>query len=188
MKIINLLPKQKQQELHYEELFHSVLIAVVLTAAVLIAGLVTQIGARAYLSHQKNTQQSQIDQIKRSTNKQENNELKNKIRLVNIQMSDFKALADSTPSWSAVLLAFSSQVPEGVKINSFVADLETKKIIIIGQSPTREQVISLYNNISGDSKDFRDIDYPLENVAKPANVTFHFTFFIQDKLLQAAIK
>jgi Tfp pilus assembly protein PilN len=99
-------------------------------------------------------------------------------------MNDFKNLAETTPAWSKVLLAFADQVPEGVQINSFSADLTTKKITISGFAPTREQVIQLYNNINDDKNRFKDINYPLENVSKPANINFHFTFYIKDELLK----
>lgn len=185
-KIINLLPRPKQQELRYEALFRSVGIAAMLAAAVLLAGLVMQLGARVWLNHQKNVKEVQIEEIKRAIDKQENNEIKTKIRLINAQMNDFKTLADSTPEWSQVLLAFAHHVPNGVKINQFTADLATKKIVITGQSPTREMVIELYNNINQAKEEFKDINYPLENVAKPTDVTFHFTFYIQDQLINPA--
>lgn len=184
MKIINLLPKAKQQELRYEELFHSVAMASVLVGIFLLFGLVMQLGVRLYLTQEKSAIEKNIEDVKRTANKQENNDIKNKVKLVNAQMNDFQSLAATTPAWSKVLIAFSNQVPDGVKINQFTAELNTKKIIITGQSPTREQVIALYNNISQDTKDFHDIDYPLENVARPTDVSFHFTFFIQDKLLK----
>ena len=58
-----------------------------------------------------------------------------------------------------------------------------KSISINGFSPTRELVIELYNIIRNDTKDFKNINYPLENVALPKDNNFHFVFFIQDKLL-----
>jgi Tfp pilus assembly protein PilN len=183
MKIINLLPKHKQEELRYESLFHSVLIASGIAVAILLLGLLVQLGLRFYLNHQTSAIQKDIEQIKQVTNKQENNEIRIKIRTINAQMNDFKSLSASTPTWSKVLLAFAARVPDTVKINSFVADAATKKVTIIGQSPTREQVIQLHNNISADKENFKDIDYPLENIAKATDVTFHFTFYIQDQLL-----
>ncbi len=185
MKIINLLPKVKQQELRYEELFHGIGVASVLAIAILVGALVMQLGMGVYLNHIADTTAKNTDRIKQAIDKQENNEIKNQIKLINAQMNDFKKLIDATPAWSNVLLAFAAQVPEGVKINNFTADLATKKIIINGQSPTREQAIALYNNIKQDSKNFRDIDYPLENVARPLDVNFHFTFFMQDELLKS---
>jgi len=184
MKIINLLPKPKQLELHYEGLFHSVSVAAMLAVAILLVGLVIQLGVRVYLSNETRMAKANIEKIKLLIDKEENLKVKEKIRSLNVQMNDYKSLAESTPAWSQVLVAFASQVPQGVKINSLTADWTTKKIDIQGQSPTREQVIALYNNISQDSKNFRDIDYPLENVAQPTDVTFHFTFFVKDDLLK----
>jgi Tfp pilus assembly protein PilN len=184
MKIINLLPKVKQQELRYEELFHSIGVASALAVTIMLLVLVMQLGMTAYLSHIKTTTEKNTERTRKAIDKQENNEIRSKIKLINAQMTDFKGLLDNTPAWSKVLLALAKQVPEGVKINALTADLATKKITINGQSPTREQVIALYNNLSQAHDDFRDIDYPLENVAKPTEVNFHFTFFIQDKLLQ----
>jgi hypothetical protein len=89
-----------------------------------------------------------------------------------------------TPRWSKVLLAFAEHVPTGIRINSFAGDLNKKELAIRGLSPTRDQVIELYNNVKADSADFPAIDYPLENVSKATNVFFHFTMSIDDSLLQ----
>jgi predicted negative regulator of RcsB-dependent stress response len=101
MKIINLLPKHKQEELRYESLFHSVLIASGIAVAILLLGLLVQLGLRFYLNHQTSAIQKDIEQIKQVTNKQENNEIRIKIRTINAQMNDFKSLSASTPTWSS---------------------------------------------------------------------------------------
>jgi Tfp pilus assembly protein PilN len=182
MRVINLLPKPRQEELRYEALFHSAAIAATLAVALLLAVLVIQLGIRVYLSRHAKTTEQKTEQIKRLTNKEENNKLKKEIQLMNVRMADYKALADATPAWSQVLTAFAAHVPEGVKIRDFAADAATKKVTIAGFAATRDQVIQLYNNINGDKERFRDIDYPLENVSAPTEVEFHYTFFIQDKL------
>ena len=110
--------------------------------------------------------------------------MKNQIKLVNTQIADFKNLADAAPHWSHVLRALSGDVPDGVQVVTFTADLSKKQITINGTSKTREAIILLYNNISADAKNFSNIDYPLENVAKPVNAPFHFTFTIADSLLK----
>lgn len=184
MKIINLLPRHKQEELRYEDLFHSVLTASGVALAILIAVLVFQIGARLYLNYSVRSLHAETESIRRSTNKTENNQLKDLIKLNNAQMKDYDVLTQATPNWAKVMMAFAATVPEGVTINSFDAKLETKKVIIMGQSPTREAVIQLYNNIKADTSNFKDIDYPLENVAKPIDVTFHYNFYIQESALK----
>lgn len=184
MKIINLLPRHKQEELRYEQLFHSVSMAAGAAAAIMIAVLVCQIGVRLYLNYSARTLEAKTEAIRTSTDKTENNQLKEQIKLSNAQMNDYRTLAESIPNWSKVIMAFAATIPDGVSITSFTASLDTKKILINGQSPTREAVIQLYNNILADTKNFKDIDYPLENVAKPADVTFFYNFSVNEEALK----
>ncbi|MDQ3018353.1 MAG: hypothetical protein M3Q64_00560 [bacterium] len=188
MKRMNLLPKAQQQELHFEQLFHSILIAVVLATAILLLGVVVQLGVWAYLERSQAIMIKQIDVLKQATDKTENAELKKEIKLINAYMKDFTDLSARTPQWSRVLTALATQIPRGVQISKLDADLKTSKIDIAGYSPTRELVIELYNNINADKAHFRDIDYPLENVARPAEVQFHFTFYIKDGVLITTAK
>lgn len=183
MKRINLLPKPKQTELMYERLFHNVVVAVVLAVCILLSGVVVQLVVWGYLESSQKSLVSNIEQLKSQINKTENAELKQQIRLVNNQMKDFEQLAAKQPKWSEVLDAFASQIPNGVKINQFQADNTKLRVDITGFSPTRDAVIELYNNINSDKTHFRDIDYPLENVAKPTDVNFHFSFTIQEGVL-----
>ena len=183
MRRMNLLPKERQSELRFEQLFHSVTVALGLGVAVLLLGILVQLGVWTYFDRTQVSTVREIEELKQATDKTENAELKKQIRVVNNQMADFVNLMTKTPQWSVVLDAFAAQVPAGVSIAKFDADLETKKVDISGFSPTREQVIELYNNINADKDHFKDIDYPLENVASPKNVQFKFSFFVQDDLL-----
>ena len=183
MRHLNLLPKHKQQELYYEDLYSSISKAAVLSAGVLLLGVVVQFGVWFYLGKKEGSVSVRVEELKQQIDKTENAQLKQEIRLINSQIQDFQTLSSQTPQWSKALKAFSKLVPSGVKISSFSADTKTNKIEITGFSPTREQVIELYNNINSDKEHFRDIDYPLENVAKPVNVRFNYSFFIQDGVL-----
>ncbi len=183
IKRLNLLPKAKQEELHYEQLFHSVSVALSLAVAILLAGIVAQLLVWTYFDRTQVGMAHEIEALKEATDKTENAELKKQIRVVNNQVDDFANLLTKTPQWSVVLDAFAAQVPSGMLINRFDADTAKLKVDIAGFSPTREQVIELYNNINADKVNFKDIDYPLENVASPLNVQFKFTFFVQDGVL-----
>ncbi len=186
MKKLNLLPSHKQSELYYEDLYHSVSVAAVLSAAILLLGILAQVGVWFYLDNKEKSVTADVETLKQQIDKTENAQLKQEIKLINNQMNDFESLAKLSPKWSAVLRAFSAQVPSGVKIGSFSAETKTGKIEISGYSPTRELVIELYNNINSDKENFRDIDYPLENVAKPTNVNFNYSFFIKEGILVPA--
>lgn len=184
MKIINLLPKSKQRDFRYEKIFHSVLRLTYLAAASFVLVFLTLFGTRFYVTHQGSQIDAKADAIKNFADKQENTVLRNKIKGINNVFTDFQSLSDTTPHWSKVLAAFTRLVPSDVKIQTFTADAKKKQVSIIGYSPTRESVIALYNNISRDDKNFFNVDYPLENVSKPTDVSFHYNFSIRDELLK----
>ena len=184
MKLINLLPKSRQTELRYEATYHS--LVVIFSLSLMSFGLVfiSQFATKFYLEEKAKSLNGQIEQLKSQVDKKENADVKKKIKAVNDVISDFNNLATSSPKWSKVLKAFAPLPPSGVKISSLNIDLNKKTIMISGYSPTRELVISLYNSILQDDQDFKNIDYPLENVAKAIDINFHFTFSIQDSLLK----
>lgn len=184
MKIINLLPKPKQQELRYEAVFHSLLSVLWLSLFSFALVFVVQLATKFYLEHRAATISDQIANLKQQVNKQDNTLVKNKINQINDVVLDFKTLADSSPKWSKLLKAFTPLPPDGIHITSFTVDQKTKNIVINGYSPTRELVIQLYNNILNDSDQFTNIDYPLENVAKATDISFHFSFYVKDSVLQ----
>ncbi len=183
MKHINLLPPNKQTDLYYEDLYHSTAVAVALGVLILLTGIVAQVFVSIYLQNKTSKLIEEIQIQKQQTDKTENASQKAQIKLINSQMQDFEKLADQSPQWSKVLIAFSKQVPKSVKVDNFTADAKTGKITISGYSPTRDLVIELYNNLSSDKDHFKDVNYPLENVAKPTDILFNYSFTIQDGIL-----
>lgn len=183
MKIINLLPKIRQKELMYERLFSKSLKLVWLAVAgtFLVVGL--QIGVKIYLQRQMADVQKEIESLKSQVSKSENDEIRQTIKKVNGYITDYKTLSTS-PKWSKVLDAFSKLPPPEVGIGSMQLDLAKRTVRIQGFAPTRESVIELYERIKADSENFENIDYPLENVAKPTDNSFHFTFTIKESLIQ----
>ena len=184
MRTINLLPKVRQQEVRYEAILRG--LWVFLALSLLSFGLVfiVQLGTRIYLQAKQSSIKAEIVGLQKLVNKKENADLKKKIQDLNSIIADYNALGASSPKWSKVIKAFAVLPPQEIKINSFSVEASKKMVTITGYSSTREAVIQLYNNILQDEENFYNIDYPLENVAKPKNVVFHFSFFAQDKLLQ----
>ena len=184
MKIINLLPKNKQSELHFEAIYHSLWSVVIISLLSFAFVVVAQFGLKFYLKLQAERIQAEITTLQGQVNKQENASLKAKIRDINNLIADYKKLIDSSTYWSKVVEAFLPLPPKGVKITTFNINPTNKSISITGQSPTRDLVIQLYNSILADNKNFYNIDYPLENIVPATDSVFHFTFYIQNQLLQ----
>ncbi len=183
-KVLNLLPKDRQKELHFEDIFNRILIFCGLSVVTLILSTAALIGVRFILQSEAGQLKVDIDQLKTAVNKQENSELKAQIAKINNQIVDFKNLSDATPAWSKVILAFGKLIPQDVGITGFSADIDKKQVEISGFAKTREAVIELYNNINADKDNFANINYPFENVAKPKDLYFRFTFFIKPELLK----
>lgn len=184
MKTINLLPKTRQRELYYEIILHSLWVVVSLSLASFILVFLVQYATKFYLQFENDAIKQQVTELQSQVNKQQNTEIKAKIGAVNNLVSDYLNLANGSPYWSKIIKAFAPLPPPGLKISTFTVDPKNKTVSISGLSPTRELVILLYNNILQDQNNFYGIDYPLENVVNSVNVSFHFTFKIQDKLLQ----
>lgn len=184
MKLINLLPKEKQQELRHLRLLSTVMSLIWLTAASFVFVLLFQFGAKAFLQGQASRLAHNIESLKELASKEENTSVKNKVLELNNLVGDYKTLSSSLPKVSKVLRIFAPLVPEGVRITTIRIDPVRKTAEINGSSLTRELVIKLYNNIVAAEKNFPNIDYPLENVAKPFNIDFHFSFNISDEVMR----
>lgn len=181
--MMNLLPKEQQEELFYSNILHGVVIAFQIGFIILFLGVTTQVVLYFYLDNELKSTEVKLLQAKTETGKKEYAEQRNQVKAVNTKLKDYQTLIETTPKWSTVFNAFSKNIPPDVKITNFTADVITRKVEIQGLSPTREQVIQLYNNINGDTEFFEQINYPLENVTKPVDVNFKFTFFIKPGLL-----
>ncbi len=157
------------------------LIGLSLFSFVIVLGV--QFGARLYLQSQLTKINYKIGEIKSQVDKNENADLKKKIKAVNDLTSDYNNLVNSSPKWSKLLKVFSVIPPEGVRITNFAVDLNKKQVTINGISPTRDLVIKLYENIKADKEHFYNVNYPLENVAKATNISFHYSFNFKDGII-----
>jgi Tfp pilus assembly protein PilN len=183
-KAINLLPKAAQAELRYETLYHKVVRAIVVAASLLLLAIVVSVSAGFYLRSQQADLAAQTEQLQQAANNQENKQLKQRIKNINGYMTDYQNLSQKTPEWSKVIGALAGHVPPDVKITQLQADTKLRRIDVAGQSPTRDAVVEFYNNIQADTKFFSSINYPLDNVAKPTNVSFRFTILVKDTIIR----
>ena len=184
MKTINLLPKSRQEDIYYESILRSLLSIIRLSVLSFAIVLLVQFAVQFYLAQYSKDIAAQITESQSQVSKQNTSEINTQITALNNTITDYKNLAGASPVWSNVLAAFAPLPPDGVDISSFSVDITGKSVTISGYAPTRDLVIQLYNNILADTKDFYNVDYPLENIVNPTNVNFHFTFYVKDSLLK----
>jgi Tfp pilus assembly protein PilN len=145
---------------------------------------VGQFGTWSYLKADEASLAKEIEKIKAVSNKDENAALKAQIREINGQITDFRSLIDGAPTWSKAVRQIAAHVPPEVRISTIVSDTKTKKLEVRGFSPTRELVLEFYYNIKDDTDNFASINYPLENVSRPTDVSFLFTIELKESLLK----
>lgn len=185
VKTINLLPKQRQSELVLRSWYRGLLHLYAFSTATFVLVALLFVGVGAYLRIADSSLKQEADALRQQSAKQENADLKKQIATVNNQITDYTGLATAVPRWSVLLKEFAEVVPEGVQIQNFNVDSTKRLVSVSGFAPTRELVIRLYDNIVQDAENFTGIDYPLENVTRPTNINFRFTFMVNEQVLQS---
>lgn len=183
MRTINLLPKPKQQDLKYEAHLHSMKVVIGISMFTFVLVLGVQFGTKLFLQSQLRAMEGSIKLLQQQTVKEENTIIKNQVKDINNAITDYKDMAAAAPKWSKVLREFAAVPPASVRINSFNVDQKKRLVTIAGFSPTREGVLELYDRIKAD-KNFSSVVNPFENLSRPYNVNFNFSFVVDEDLLK----
>lgn len=177
MKVINLLPQTEQEHLDRKKVLITLrgfLLASALSYAVVVAIL---LGTRVYLGNTLANLDQDIAKQLAIVSKEDNVKLQNQIDSINNITTDYNKLSETNPRWSNILEVFSKLVPEGIYVETFNSNTKSGKIDISGTGDTRDAVLVLRSNIAQSSM-FKDIDLPLENLQKPTDAQFHYTFYV----------
>lgn len=183
-KQINLLPKAKLRQLDLRSWFFGLLSLYVIAGVSFGVVLVTQGGILWYLRSHEKSLEAETETLRQFASAKESTDIRKQVTQVNNRVNDYNTLAKNTPRWSKLLMLFSEVVPAGVQIQSFAVDSNKKQVAVNGFAPTRELVIQLHDNIAAKPEYFTKLDYPLENVTRPTNIVFHYTFTVQDEALK----
>ena len=182
MKIINLLPPEEQKQLRQEKIFANIKIFFYFAIASYVLLFLSFLAWRTYILLNGSNLDLMVQRTQQLITQQNNDALKIKIQYNNNLVSDYNNLYPQSPKWSKILIEFANLVPNGVVLNSFNASSSDARIDIAGTAATRDEVLLLRQNIAN-AADFKNINLPLENIAKPDNVDFHYTFYVNDNVL-----
>jgi Tfp pilus assembly protein PilN len=183
MRSANLLPREEKELLEKERLLLAVrrfIIFSALSYAIVFGMLFT---AGLYDRLLLESVDSQIQQEDTGEAKKANAELKTKIDRYNSIFNDYNTIAANNPEWSNVLLEFAGLVPADIVIQSFNANTASGKIEVSGFARNRDSVLKLRDDLQN-SDYFKNTDFPLENLTKPGNLSFRYTFFLEENVLK----
>jgi len=183
MRIINLLPKYEKEAYRKLRILSHLREFTLWSFVTYVVVLAILIGTHFYIQKNLFNIDNDIALEKQIIAKADNAAIKSQLDFNNGSVADYNQLAQTNPTWSRVLEGFSNLVPQGVAIKEFSANLADGKIQINGTAQTRDAVLVLRQNIIASSL-FQNIDFPLDNLQKPTNTSFHYTFFLKTGVLK----
>lgn len=137
---------------------------------------------RFYLQSTLSNIDNDIKKAEALISSQDNQKTKAEVEKNNNIVADYNNFTATNPLWSPVLETFAELVPDTVSIVNFSANSKTGKIDISGTGQTRDAVLLLRTNILASNK-FRNINLPLENLQKPTDTPFNYSFFLAPGVL-----
>ncbi len=183
-KQINLLPKESQSELGLRAWYRALLRVYILGAASFLFLIILFFSVTWYFALAEKGLQAEAEQLRTSAATEDTAKIKREVKSINGYIEDYISLSAAAPKWSQLLREFTVLVPAGVQIQSFTVDNVKKVVTVQGFGLTRQDVLALYDAVVANADKFSNIDYPLENVSKPTDINFHYSFTVKDSLLQ----
>jgi len=172
----NLIPPEQKERLrlknYYQNIISSgfILFLLILIFVISLAGVLLFIHLK-YLSIENRIIIEQSRIIQTETYK----DLEKKIINLNKTLMDFRVIQNQKSNIYSLLDNISSGLFVGVTVYSLEIDRTSKLITVNGFSPTREILLAIKANLET-NPNYRDIDFPLSNLANPKNINFRFGF------------
>lgn len=184
MKQINLAPEDQKKEVRFLALRALSLKVIAYSGVVLFLAVFAMVASIVFNIQVKQMALDASRQLESQQSLSDYGAVRDEVKNVNNYLSDATALFAKMPRLSKVTEEVMAVLPSDVTLQSLVFDSSTKQATLTGQSPSREKVIELHQNILKNTVVFKNVDYPLENLAKPTNVQFHYTVEFQEAALK----
>lgn len=173
---INLIPPEQKERLrlriYYQNIISSglILLLLILILIIFLAGFLTFLHFR-YWSIENKIIIEQSKVIQTETIKG----MERKVKDLNKEISELKDIQNKKSNFYSILNDISQNLLVGVKIYSLEIDRTSKLVTVIGFSPTRDNLLSIKKTLET-SPNYKNIDFPLSNLANPTNINFRFSF------------
>jgi Tfp pilus assembly protein PilN len=177
MKIINLLPKEEQQQLKLDIVNHQLRVFWTIILISIVAFVALGFGTQQYLRLSVKNVDEQIAMNKAKLESADIKALQQQVIKLNQHIKEIKTIRSQQYKWSEVLLEIARVMPAEVQLNSIKIDRATGEVIILGKAENRDTIIEVWSQIKKSSM-FYDVNFPLPNLEQPVNGNFTYTFFI----------
>jgi len=175
----NLIPPEQKERLRWKNYYQNIissgfiLFLLILVFIISLAGILLFIHFK-YLSIENKITIEQSRIIQTESYK----DLEKKIINLNKNLADFRKTQNQKSNIYSLLDNISSSLFVGVTVYSLDVNRTAKLITVSGFSPTRENLLAIKNNLET-NPNYKDIDFPLSNLANPQNINFRFSFIYE---------
>jgi uncharacterized membrane protein len=178
MLTINLIPPQQKEriklKIYYQNVISSgfILFLLILLLIIFLAGILIFLHFKyQFIENEISVEQSKI--IRTESYKG----MEKKIINLNKELLEVKEIQDSKSNAYQILDDISQNLLIGVRIYNLKIDKSSNRVTVTGFAPTREDLLKIKNILETSPKYNKEsIDFPLSNLANPANINFPFSF------------
>jgi len=173
---INLLPPQQIKRIKmmiaYQNAISSglILFSMFLLVIVALASFLTLLNFK-YFIFERGINEEQAKVVQTESIKT----IQKRVKELNDDLSLIKKIQDTKSDLYGILDKVNEELFGGVKIYTLEIDKESKLISVTGNSLLRENLVAIRNIIKSNPH-YKEIDFPLSNLANPRNINFRFSF------------
>lgn len=171
MITLNLLPSKLKKEIESKKA--NVWVVGMFILSFVIFGLTVELlfATKKLLSNNLESLQEQYDAFEQYFDSERNQEIEEKINIVNKMFVDIDKIQKGRTSWSKIMVEFTSLMPSGVKLYELNIDKSENQVIIKGFAETREGLLKFEESLKN-FKYFEETDLPSSFLIEPKNIPF----------------
>lgn len=180
----NLLPKKEKDFIKKEYLIRLVIVFLSLSIMSMLLLVVFLVPSYISLDVKENTAIEQIDLVKKSVQNKDNAEVEKKLNLIMVKTAVLKRSTEEI-SLRDVIYEIVKNKPNGIYISDILynkvqkKDTSEKIITVQGTSETRDKLLAFKESLGG-IQDFKEVNLPLSNLTKDADVSFLINITLED--------
>lgn len=173
---MNLLPLGQKKRIGLQMFYRNIvssgfiLILLILILILFLGGFLVFLNFKYYIIEQKITsEQSRIIQTETVKG------MERRVKELNKDLVKIKDTFGKSSNLYQILDTISRDLLIEVRIDSIEINGNSNKIIVSGYSPTRDKLLAIKNKLEISPK-YKDIDFPISNLANPKDIDFYFNF------------
>lgn len=170
---LNLLPPERKESYRWRSLRKTAIFNSIIILSLLIYFCLPFIVINIYLYTKTKDLEQDIYSYEQKEKIKEINSIEKSARSINNTLVSISKINEDQVYWTSALENVVNKVPSGIQVFSLEVTPEGN-FSLIGKAQTRDKILELEKNLK-QSSNFKDIQFPFENLKKKTDVDFKFT-------------